>query len=83
MAALALDADHFAGAAREQGMKAATESKLNLVGWMLFVISALWFIAASVRAGDTVSLLGGVFFLLGCIVFLIPYALRMRASGSR
>ena len=64
-------------------MKAATESKFSLVGWMLFVISALWFIAASVRAGDTVSLLGGVFFLLGCIVFLIPYALRMRASSSR
>ena len=64
-------------------MKAATESKLNLVGWMLFVVSALWFIAASVRAGDVVSLLGGLFFLLGCIVFLIPYAMRMLGSDSR
>ena len=64
-------------------MKAATEAKLNFVGWLLFVISALWFIAASVRAGDLVSLLGGVFFLLGCIVFLIPYAMRMLGSGSR
>ena len=83
MAVPAVGADQFAGAAGEQGMKAATESKLNLVGWMLFVISALWFIAASVRAGDAVSLLGGVFFLLGCIAFLIPYAMRMLGSGSR
>ena len=64
-------------------MKATTESKLNLVGWMLFVISALWFIAASARAGDVVSLLGGIFFLLGCVAFLVPYGIRMRGSGSR
>lgn len=83
MATLAAGPNKVAGGAREQDMKAATESKLNLVGWLLFVVSALWFIAASVRAGDTVSLLGGVFFLLGCIVFLIPCALRMRASSSR
>ena len=63
-------------------MKAATESKVNLVGWILFVISALWFIVASLRSGDTVYLIGSIFFLLGCVVFLVPYAARLRCSGS-
>ncbi len=64
-------------------MKAATEWKVNFVGWILFVISALWFIVASLRSGETVYLLGSIFFLLGCVVFLIPYAARLRRSGSR
>ena len=64
-------------------MKAATEGRVNLCGWILFVISALWFIVASLRAGDTVYLLGSIFFLFGCVVFLIPYAARLRRSGSR
>lgn len=63
-------------------MKGATESKVNLVGWILFVISALWFIVASVRSGDTIYLLGSIFFLLGCVVFLIPCAARLWRSSS-
>ena len=57
-------------------MKAATEWKVNFVGWILFVVSALWFIVASVRSGDAVYVLGSIFFLL-------PYAARLRRSGSR
>ncbi len=49
------------------------ERKFNLWGWWLFIVSALFFIAASLRAGDWVGLLGGLFFLIACIVFLIPY----------
>ena len=64
-------------------MNAATESRINLAGWILFVISALWFIVASVRSGDTLSLIASVFFLIGCVVFLIPCVVRMRRSGSR
>ena len=64
-------------------MKAATEWKVNFVGWILFVASALWFIVASVRSGDAVYVLGSIFFLLGCVVFLVPYAARLRRSGSR
>ena len=44
--------------------------RYELWGWILFVISALFFIVSSIRAGDIVSLLGGVFFLLACVVFL-------------
>ncbi len=48
--------------------------KFDLWGWVLFVISALFFMASSIRAGDVVGLLGGVFFLLACAVFLASYA---------
>ena len=58
------------------------DHRINLVGWVLFVISALFFIGASVRAGDMLSLLGSLFFLVACFIFLIPYALRARAAKN-
>jgi hypothetical protein len=45
----------------------------DLWGWLLFVISALFFVASSIRNGDMIGLLGGVFFLLACVVFLASY----------
>ncbi len=44
------------------------------------MVSALFFIAASVRAGDMLGLAGALFFLIACFVFLLPYALRARAA---
>jgi hypothetical protein len=58
------------------------EHRINLAGWVLFVISALFFIATSLRAGDTLGLLGSLFFLVACFVFLLPYALRARAAKT-
>lgn len=46
--------------------------KFQLWGWMLFVLSALFFTAASIRIGDVLSLLGSLLFLFACILFLIP-----------
>ena len=45
----------------------------DLWGWLLFVISALFFVASSIRNGDVVGLLGGTFFLLACVAFLASY----------
>jgi hypothetical protein len=45
----------------------------DLWGWLLFVISALFFIWSSLRNGDIIGLLGGVFFLLACVAFLASY----------
>ncbi len=56
------------------------EHRINLAGWWRFVISALFFIGASLRAGDMLGLLGALFFLVACFVFLLPYALRARAE---
>ncbi len=61
-------------------MEQRSEQRINLAGWVLFVVSALFFIAASVRAGDMLGLAGSLFFLVACFVFLIPYALRARAA---
>lgn len=47
--------------------------KYDFWGWVLFVVSAAFFIASSIRAGDMVGLLGGLFFLLACAAFLVPY----------
>ncbi len=44
----------------------------QLGGWILFIFSALFFIASSIRAGDILSLMGGLLFLFACFVFLIP-----------
>ena len=48
-------------------------NRYDLWGWLLFVISALFFIVSSIRNGDVVGLFGGVFFLLACVAFLASY----------
>jgi hypothetical protein len=48
----------------------------EIVGWLLFVVSALGFIVSSLRLGDRAGLVGGVFFLAGCLVFLAPLLKR-------
>ncbi|MDP6345152.1 MAG: cytochrome oxidase subunit III [Alphaproteobacteria bacterium] len=50
--------------------------KFVLLGWGLFVVSALFFILASLRSGDWLGLAGGLFFLLACIAFLVPLLAR-------
>jgi hypothetical protein len=49
------------------------DKRYELWGWILFTISALFFIASSLRNRDIVGLLGGVFFLLACAAFLASY----------
>ncbi len=49
------------------------DGKHEIWGWLIFVVSALFFIASSIRNGDVISLLGGIFFLLACVAFLASY----------
>ncbi len=44
---------------------------INLLGWVLFIVSAVGFIIAG--WGDFWSTVGSVFFLVACLVFLIPF----------
>ena len=48
------------------------EMKCQILGWGLFVFSALFYMASSIRHGDSLGFAGGAVFLLACIVFLIP-----------
>jgi hypothetical protein len=61
-------------------MEAVLVARLQIFGWILFIASALGFIASSIRSGDVPALIGSVFFLLACFVFLVPYFLRDRGA---
>jgi len=55
-----------------QGIPGRSMQGWILAGWGLFIVSALFFIASSWLAGDTLALFGGIFFLAACLVFLVP-----------
>jgi len=57
-------------------MRSITNRALILTGWWLFVTSAFFFILASARAGDPLSLLGSLAFMAANIAFLIPHYRR-------
>ena len=48
-----------------------SNKNINLIGWILFIISAWGFIISSV--GSFWAMFGSLFFLIACIVFLIPF----------
>ena len=47
--------------------------RTQLIGWLLFVFSAIGFIVSSARLGDVPGIVGGVLFLAGCLVFMLPF----------
>lgn len=50
--------------------------RLRTIGWLLFVLSALFFTASSIKSGDMLALAGSLLFLIACIVFLLPLPKR-------
>ena len=48
-----------------------SNKNINLIGWILFIMSALGFIISSIRSFW--AMFGSLFFLIACIVFLIPF----------
>ena len=58
------------------------QHRYQLWGWILFIGSAIFFMAASIRADDPVSLIGGALFLVACFVFLVPLLAELKASVS-
>jgi len=53
-----------------------TSHKTQLLGWLLFILSAVGFIVSSARLGDLAGMVGGVLFLAGCLVFVAPLLRR-------
>ena len=47
--------------------------KFDVWGWCLFIVSAVFFVASTVKSGDLLGIIGSLFFLFACIVFLVPY----------
>ena len=58
------------------------EVKFQLVGWILFVICAGLFIAASLRSGDRLGLAASIVFLVACAVFMVPLISALRRKGG-
>ncbi len=48
------------------------EIKYQIAGWILFIICAIFFTASGLKNHDILTFIGGVIFLISCIVFLIP-----------
>jgi predicted membrane channel-forming protein YqfA (hemolysin III family) len=46
--------------------------KIQLFGWILFVVCAIFFIASSLKNGDILTFIGSIVFLIACMVFLMP-----------
>lgn len=53
-------------------MKDRTAWRWAFLGWLTFVASAIVFIVAALRAGDVLSLIASVLFLVACVFFMIP-----------
>ena len=58
-------------------MSQATHNRFQLYGWILFIFSAMFYMAASIRADDPLGLAGGTLFLVACIAFLVPLLLQL------
>jgi hypothetical protein len=65
------------------GEKFSFEKKCQTWGWVLFIASALFFIAASIRAKDVVGFCGALLFLVACFVFLIPFVFSGPSKKNR
>lgn len=61
-----------------QEIQKKQENKQQLVGWILFVLCAIFFIASSLKNRDALTFIGSVLFLTSCIVFIIPLARKMK-----
>jgi len=50
----------------------SNEKSFQIVGWVLFIGSALLFTASTWQNGDLAGTLGSLLFLIACFVFLWP-----------
>ena len=52
--------------------KEKKDLKIQLWGWILFVLCAVFFIASSLKNQDMLSFAGSMLFLIACFFFVIP-----------
>ena len=56
--------------------------KYQLLGWILFIVCAIFFITSSLINGDTLTFVGSVIFLIACMVFLMPLFRTMKKAEN-
>ncbi len=52
------------------------EKKFHLWGWLLFLVCACCFLAASIQSGNVLYFVGSLVFFIACIVFIVPLVIR-------
>ncbi len=52
--------------------KRREDTRHAIWGWLLFVVCALFFMAAAWRNRDLLTFLGSLIFLVACLFFLLP-----------
>jgi hypothetical protein len=53
-----------------------------ILGWVLFVLCAVLFMAAAWKNRDILTFLGSVVFLVACLVFLLPLVRSAARTGN-
>ena len=51
-------------------------STFEIAGWIVFLLCAICFVITSV--GSFWGMTGSLLFLLGCVLFLVPYFVKMQ-----
>jgi predicted membrane channel-forming protein YqfA (hemolysin III family) len=63
-----------------QGNQTGQEIRYHMAGWILFIICAGFFLAASLKNHDTLTAIGSIIFFIACIVFLIPLVRSVKSD---
>lgn len=63
----------------KRGRKAPPKRRTEVWGWILFVVCALFFMAAGWRSRDLLTFIGSTVFLVACLFFLLPL---LRSTGD-
>lgn len=56
---------------KPDGKRRISNRQIDFLGWLLFILSAIGFIIASI--GNFWAMFGSVFFFAACVVFIIPF----------
>jgi hypothetical protein len=54
-----------------------SENQHHLIGWILFVLCALCFLASSLQNRDLLACIGSLLFLIACGFFIVPLVKKM------
>ncbi len=63
-------------------MSPRTVWRFNFSGWVLFVVSALFFLWGTWKAGDVIGVIASLAFLIACIIFLVPVWVHRPGKGD-
>jgi F0F1-type ATP synthase assembly protein I len=47
-------------------------SQMDLLGWLVFLVSSLFFLLSGVRNGDVMGVIGSALFFVACVLFIVP-----------